>query len=169
MDRETPEPQEAIASTGLLSFYDRLRSRITWQLEKRGGTVGRKSADLLLLAPDIFILLVRLSLDRTVPKATRRMLVGALAYFMMPMDALPEAVLGVGGFLDDVVLASLVLAQAFGEDLEPYAARYWNGPDKLRVVLRDISQTARSLLGRNLFGRLERMMGKRGIKVHREI
>ena len=33
------------------------------------------------------------------------------------------------------------------------------------VVLRDISQTAQSLLGQNLYDKLKRLMGRRGIRV----
>ena len=51
-------------------------------------------------------------------------------------DLLPEAILGGAGFMDDLVLASAVLAQAFGGDLEPYARRHWSGSEDLRVVLR---------------------------------
>jgi hypothetical protein len=35
----------------------------------------------------------------------------------------------------------------------------------LRVVLRDISGTAQSLLGQNLYGRLRGLMSRRGIEV----
>src|SRR5262245_59645581 len=55
------------ASSGLLSFYDRLREKILQAVEKRGGRLGEGAVRALLLVPDVFILLVRLSLDREVP------------------------------------------------------------------------------------------------------
>jgi hypothetical protein len=64
-----------------------------------------------------------------------------------------------------LILATAVLSQAFGGELEPYARRHWSGPEDLRVVLRDLSQTAQSLLGQNLYDRLRKLMGRRGIRL----
>lgn len=159
------ESDEELPSGGLLSFYDRLRERIIHAVEKRGGKLGDGAVRALLLVPDVFILLARLALDKNVPGSTRAMIGGALAYFVLPADLLPEMILGGAGFLDDLVLAVAVLSQAFGGDLEPYARKHWSGAEDLRVVLKDISETAQSLLGQNLYDRLKRVMGRRGIEV----
>jgi uncharacterized membrane protein YkvA (DUF1232 family) len=157
--------EEALPKKRLLSFYDRLRERILQTVEKRGGKLSEGAVKTLLLVPDVFILLVRLLLDKNVPSPTRAMIGGALAYFILPADLLPEMILGGAGFMDDLVLATAVLSQAFGGELEPYARRHWSGPEDLRVVLRDISQTAQSLLGQNLYDKLRKLMGRRGIKL----
>lgn len=149
----------------LLGFYDRLRAGISRYAEGRAGRRGRQATEVLLLAPDLFVLLARMSLDREVPKETRHMLIGALAYFVMPVDLMPEGVLGPGGFLDDVVLAGLVVSRALTKDLEPWASRYWNGSERLRVVLGDVSEAASQLLGRDLYGRLRRLLGRRGVRL----
>jgi uncharacterized membrane protein YkvA (DUF1232 family) len=159
------ESEDELPSNRLLSFYDRLRERILHAVEKRGGKLSEGAIKALLLVPDVFILLVRLMLDKSVPGSTRAMIGGALAYFILPADLLPEMILGGAGFLDDLVLATAVLSQAFGGELEPYARRHWSGPEDLRVVLRDISQTAQSLLGQNLYDRLRKLMGRRGIRL----
>ncbi|HYG61559.1 MAG TPA: DUF1232 domain-containing protein [Thermoanaerobaculia bacterium] len=160
-DRELP-------STGLLSFYDRLRDRILRTAEKRGGKLSEGTLKALLLVPDVFILLVRLTLDKNVPASTRAMIGGALAYFVLPADLLPEMLLGGVGFMDDLVLATAVLSQAFSGDLEPYARKHWSGPDDLRVVLQDVTTTAQSLLGQNLYGKLRGLMSRRGIQVQED-
>ncbi|HWM92403.1 MAG TPA: DUF1232 domain-containing protein [Thermoanaerobaculia bacterium] len=154
-----------LPSDRLLSFYDRLREKILHTAEKRGGKMSEGALKMLLLVPDVFILLVRLMLDKNVPGSTRAMIGGALAYFVLPADLLPEMLLGGVGFMDDLVLATAVLSQAFGGELEPYARRHWSGPEDLRVVLRDISETAQSLLGQNLYDKLRRLMGRRGIRL----
>src|SRR5687767_6065257 len=87
---------------GLLSFYDRLRERILAAVEKRGGKMGSTTVKALLVVPDIFILLARLALDKQVPAPSRALIAGALVYFVMPADLLPEAILGVGGYLEDL-------------------------------------------------------------------
>jgi uncharacterized membrane protein YkvA (DUF1232 family) len=158
-----------LPSSGLLSFYDRLREKILHAIEKREGRRGAKLTEgavrALLLVPDVFILLVRLALDKDVPGSTRALIGGALAYFILPIDLLPEALLGAAGYLDDLVLAAAVLAQAFGGELEPYARKHWSGSEDLRVVLADITETAQSLLGKNLYDRLRKLMSRRGIEV----
>lgn len=152
-------------SSGLLSFYDRLREKIVHAVEKRGGKLGEGTVRALLLVPDVFMLLVRLSLDRDVPGSARALIGGTLAYFVLPIDLFPEVLLGGVGYMDDLVLASAVLAQAFSGELEPYARRHWSGSEDLRVVLRDITNTAHSLLGQNLWDRVRGLLRKRGIQV----
>ncbi|MFY9825167.1 MAG: DUF1232 domain-containing protein [Thermoanaerobaculia bacterium] len=165
------ESEEALArgtelpSSGLLSFYDRLRELIFKAVEKRGGKLSEGTVRALMLVPDVFILLVRLALDKEVPRSSRALIGGAIAYFILPFDLLPEAILGPAGYLDDLVLATAVLAQAFGGDLEPYARKHWSGKEDLRVVIRDISETAQALLGQNLYDRLRRLLSRRGVKL----
>lgn len=152
-----------LPSRGLLSFYDRLREGIVARVERRGSKLGSRTAEALLLVPDVFMLLVRLALDREVPKSTRVLVGSTLAYFVLPVDFLPEAVLGAGGFVDDLVLAVAVLSQAFGGELEPYAERHWSGSKKLREVLRDVLEAARSLVGHDVYERLKKYLGKKGV------
>lgn len=147
----------------MLAFYDRLRGRVVGALERRGGRAGRGAADALMVVPDVFMLLVRLALDPEVPRTTRGLIGGALAYFLLPFDLLPEALVGGVGFADDLVLATAVLTQALGPELERQARRYWSGRQELRQVLRDVIGAAQSLLGENLLARLERLLARRGV------
>ena len=134
-------------------------------MEKRGGRLSEGAVRALLLVPDVFILLVRLTLDKDVPKPTRALIGGTLAYFVLPFDLFPEGLLGGVGYIDDIVLAVAVLAQSFGGELETYARKHWSGSEDLRVVVRDITETAHSLLGENLYERVKRLLRHRGIEV----
>lgn len=154
-------------SSGLLSFYDRLRARMLAAADRQSQKLGKPAVEALLLVPDVFILLVRLALDKDVPPAARSLIGGALAYFVLPVDLLPEAVIGAPGFLDDLVLAAAVLSQAMGGELEPYARKHWNGDQELRQVLRDVSDSAHHLLGRDLYQRLRRVLARRGVGLGR--
>jgi len=158
-------PRPGLPSKGLLSFYDRLREKIIHTVEKRGGRLSESAVRTLLLVPDVFILLVRLTLDKDVPKPTRALIGGTLAYFILPFDLFPEGLLGGVGYIDDIVLAVAVLAQSFGGELETYARKHWSGSEDLRVVVRDITETAHSLLGENLYERVKRLLRHRGIEV----
>lgn len=156
---------EELPPSGLLSFYDRLRERIVHAVEHRGGRFGEGVVRFLLLVPDVFVLLLRLTLDGDVPGPVRTLIGGALAYFVIPIDFVPEALVGPAGFLDDLVLASAVLSQAFGGELEPYARRHWSGQEDLRVVLEDVALSAEFLLGEKIFGRLAAFLGRHGIEL----
>lgn len=157
--RRTPER--------LLAFYDRLRARVTAALERRGGRWGERLSGTLMLAPDVFMLLVRIALDSDTPRETRRLVGGALLYFLLPMDLLPEALVGVVGFTDDVVLASVVLTEALRADLEPLVERHWSGSGRARQVLSDVARSASTLLGEDLFARLRSLLARRGVPVGR--
>jgi len=159
-------PRSELASDRrLLAFYDRLRERMLETAGRRSQRLGKPAVEALLLVPDVFILLVRLALDRQVPGEARALIGGALAYFLLPFDLFPEAMVGGVGYLDDLVLASAVLSQALGGELEPYARRYWNGDQELRAVLHDASTAASTMLGRDLFRRLQRLLSKRGVEL----
>lgn len=171
-DAEAAERQAeaALASGGeelphqdLLGFYDRLRSRVLDTVERRAGRLPEDVVIALLLVPDIFILLVRLTLDKEVPRRARILIGGALAYFISPIDLLPELILGPIGYLDDLVVAVAVLSQVFTGDLEPYARKHWTGRQDLHVVLHDISAAARTLLGPAVHDRLKRLLARQGI------
>jgi uncharacterized membrane protein YkvA (DUF1232 family) len=157
-----------LPSSGLLSFYDRLRRRIEVYCERRAGRLGRSTAEALLLVPDIFILLVRLALDPEVPKHQRTLIASALAYFVLPLDLFPEAMLGPLGFMDDLLLATGVLAQAFGGELEPWTSRHWSGSRNLREVLGDIGLTARSLIGESVSDRVDALLARYGVDLGEE-
>jgi uncharacterized membrane protein YkvA (DUF1232 family) len=157
-----------LPSTGLLSFYDRLRRRILDTVERKGGKLGAGTVKGLLLVPDVFMLLARLALDKDVPASTRALVGGALAYFILPLDLMPEALVGVGGYVDDLALAAAVLAHAFSGELEPYARKHWSGPQDLRVMLRDAASVSRSLMGESLYERLRGLLARRGVEIGEE-
>lgn len=160
---ESTYETDELPSEGLLSFYDRLRRRIHAYVEEKGGSLGPATADALLLVPDVFVFLVRLVLDPDVPKRQRALIGSAIAYFVLPVDLLPEGIIGPAGYVEDLVLALTILSQAFGSDLEPWAEKYWSGSQSLRKVMRDVLQTAHGLLGADLHAKLRGALAKRGL------
>ena len=159
------EPEVALAPPGrLLSFYDRLRDRVTVAARQRGGKAGGSAAEALLIIPDVFILLARLSLDRDVPKESRRLIGGALLYFLLPLDLFPEVFTGPTGYLDDLVIACAALGAAFSRGLESRAERYWSGSRKLGSVLGDVFRTSDAILGADLNERVQQFLARRGIR-----
>jgi uncharacterized membrane protein YkvA (DUF1232 family) len=134
-------------------FYQALRARIADWLASKGK--GFKHAQLLLLAPDLFHLLTRLVLDRRIPSAEKATLGAALAYFISPIDVLPEALLGPAGYVDDVALAAFVLSRLINAGHGAVAKELWAGDDDLLESIRRILEVADQMVGSGLWERLK--------------
>jgi uncharacterized membrane protein YkvA (DUF1232 family) len=140
-------------------FYQALRARIAEWLERKGK--GYRHAQILLLAPDLFHLLTRLMLDRRIPVAEKAGLGAALAYFISPIDLLPEAFLGPVGYVDDVALAALALSRLINAGHGEVAKELWAGDGDLLDAIRQILEVADQALGSGLWERLKN--GWRGL------
>ena len=162
-DNATPDPSD-LGGEQLTRFYDRLRRRIA---EPLAGKIGTPLADTLLLAPDLFVLLVRLFTDRGVPGPSRSLVGGALVYFLLPADLLPEVLLGAGGYLDDVVLAAAVVTHVFSNELRPFVERHWSGRGNVHDALQDAVRAGEALLPARLYDRLARVLARRGVDLAR--
>ncbi len=138
-------------------FYRRLRRRITTWLESDDGRRHRW-ADVVCLAPDLVHLMVRLMLDVRVPPAAKSQLMAALLYFVSPLDALPEAILGPAGYLDDIALAAFVLDGLLNR-VDPEVLRHhWAGRDDVLDVIRRLVASADDMIGSGLWHRLRRRL-----------
>ncbi|HIH70830.1 MAG: hypothetical protein PWP13_994 [Methanothermobacter sp.] len=59
----------------------------------------------------------------------------AIAYYVVPMDIIPETVYGAYGYIDDIFITAYViriLADVYGYDL---LSEYWDGKDDLEEVV----------------------------------
>lgn len=116
-------------------YYARLRTNFTSWLEK--GKIPEKFADILLLAPDLFYLIWRLSLERGVPLKQRRKVVYALLYFFSPLDLVPDFA-GAIGYLDDIYVVIWTLHGMLNQ-VDPALLRlYWHGNDDILNVIQSI-------------------------------
>jgi uncharacterized membrane protein YkvA (DUF1232 family) len=141
-------------------FYRRLRRRVSaWARSDDGRT--HRWADVVCLAPDLVHLMIRLMLDDRVPRSAKSRLLAALLYFMSPLDALPEALLGPVGYLDDIALAAFVLNGLLNQ-LDPSILREnWAGDDDVLDVIRRIVGRADQMIGSGLWQSLRRRFAGR--------
>ena len=89
-------------------FYQKLRQRIKKWAESREAEEHPWSK-YILWAPDLFYLVWKLASDPQVPRSERIKLLAVIAYFVSPLDLIPEGLLGPVGFLDDIVLLNPVI------------------------------------------------------------
>jgi len=137
-------------------FYQGLRKRLATWVRSKGSNY--RYADYVLLAPDLFHLLARLVVDKRVPAAKKVKLAAALAYFVSPVDLIPEAVLGPVGFVDDIALAVYVLNDIVNSESGYVAEELWAGDTDLLETLRWTSSIAQSVLGTGIWGRLKSLV-----------
>jgi len=138
-------------------FYDRVRTAIHEYVERKGGTVT-KTAEFLLLVPDVFILLWRLASDGRVEGKNKVLLGSAIAYYIFPFDIMPEALLGPIGYLDDLVFGVYVLNKVL-KDTDPSILRqHWSGSSDVLDSIQKVLNAADSLVGSEFLGRIKKML-----------
>ena len=137
-------------------FYQNMRENIRSWLASKGK--GYKYADYLLFAPDLFHLLCRLALDKRVPPAQKAKLAGAIAYFISPIDLIPEAILGPIGYVDDIALAAYVLNSIINSGHGEIAEELWAGEDNLLSVIQRIIEVADSMVGSGMWKRIKQLV-----------
>ncbi|MBN1540570.1 DUF1232 domain-containing protein [candidate division KSB1 bacterium] len=137
-----------------MDFYQKIRRSIrTW-----ANTNGKNHrwSELLLTAPDLFHLLVRLSLDSRVPVKQRGKLLAAIAYFISPLDFIPEGLLGPIGFTDDIALAAYVLNALINQVDIDILREHWAGEEDVLQLIGRVLASADQLVGKGLWEKLRR-------------
>jgi uncharacterized membrane protein YkvA (DUF1232 family) len=139
-----------------MDFYQKVRRRMKSWAEKEENRSYRWLR-WLLLAPDLFHLLVRLAADPRVSVSAKGKLAVAIAYFISPLDLLPELFLGMPGFLDDMVLAAYTLNGVLNQTDPGILEEHWAGEQDLLEVIQGIIRRADRMLGSGLLKKLKRL------------
>jgi uncharacterized membrane protein YkvA (DUF1232 family) len=134
-------------------FYQKLRVQIKRWAEKQVGEETRWT-EFILLAPDFFHLLCKLMIDKDVPAANKAKLAAAIAYFISPLDVIPEAIFGPVGYLDDIALAAYILNNLVN-DIDPkIVTRNWAGERELLNLIKTILANSDKFLGKGLWKKI---------------
>ena len=155
--RESSELSGPVSQERADRFYDRMRNSIRNYLETKG-TVAGKSSEYLLLAPDVFVLLWRLVNDRRVSSKNKVLLGSGLAYYLFPLDIMPEGLMGPAGYIDDLVFA-VYLLQRILSDTDPEVLRaHWSGSEDILNTIQKVLNAADNLVGSDMLGKLKKGM-----------
>ena len=136
-------------------FYQKLRLKIANYLDKKDFAYG----DILLLAPDFFHLLVKLSLDPRVETVKKAKLAFAITYFFSPIDLLPEAILGPIGYLDDIAIAAYILNDFVNNNESDLLYEHWAGQSDVLASIQNVLTMANRFLGEGLWKRVKSKIG----------
>jgi len=138
-------------------FYQRMRSDIREWLQTKTGQ-AYKWSEYLLLAPDLFHLLAKLAMDKDVPSTEKAKIAGALAYFISPIDLVPEAMFGPIGYLDDVALAAYVINSVIKNSDPLIVTRHWAGEQNVLELVQQIVAVGADMLGSKLWEKLRKIV-----------
>jgi len=161
-DDEAFEPmRESAELTGPVSrkraerFYDRMRDSIRRFLDKKR-KAATTTGDYLMLAPDVFVLLWRLVQDARVDAKNKVILGSGIAYYIFPLDLMPEAFIGPIGFLDDLVIGVYILNRLLN-DTDPQILReHWSGGEDVLTTIKNVLASAEKLVGHDVAEKLKK-------------
>lgn len=151
------DSQQPVSEDKAFRFYDRIRKMMTMYLSRKGRQPGRIQ-DALFFAPDIFILLWRLTRDERVSSRNKVLLGTALAYFIFPLDIMPEALLGPIGFLDDVIFGVYVLNRMLVDTDEQILRDHWSGSGDVLEVIQRLLKSADGLVASDVVNAIKKMV-----------
>ena len=135
-------------------FYLKLRSKISTWLEENS-SLAYKWKEFIFVVPDIFYLLTKLVRDPDVPQGKKVKLISAIAYFISPIDVLPEAFLGPIGYLDDVAVAAYVLNDIINSIDPQIVKRNWAGEVDILYLVKNILANVDSMIGKGIWDKLK--------------
>jgi len=142
-----------------LDFYQKLRQRIhNWAKEKGS---GYPYLEYLLLVPDFFYLLVQLILDKRVPVKEKAILGIVVAYYISPIDIIPEAFLGPIGYSDDLVLSVWAINRLLHSVSREVLLEHWPSEQDLFLAIERIMGIADQLLGKTAYLKLKNFFKER--------
>ena len=101
--------------------------------------------DVAYLLPNLVKLLGRLMRDPRVPRRSKFLVGGLVAYLASPVDLVPDFIPLVG-MVDDVVLAVYVVNHLVGAAGEEVVLEHWDGPRDLLDMVRSILDATSQLV-----------------------
>jgi len=138
-----------------LDFYQKLRKDVKHWVSKNVDK-DSKWREYILIAPDIFHLLCKLSVEKNVPASKKIKLVGAIAYFISPIDLMPEGLIGPIGYLDDIALAAYVLNDLINEIDPQIIRKHWAGEKDILDLIKTILANADKMIGGKLWQKIRK-------------
>jgi len=140
-------------------YYQQLRAKFKAWIQTDEGKENRWAA-YLLATPDLFHLLCKLSIDKDVPIKEKAKLAGAIAYFVSPIDLVPEALVGPIGYVDDISLAAFVLNQVVNNTDPEVVRNHWAGEGDVLELIKRILSKADEMVGSGLWTKLKNMISQ---------
>lgn len=108
-----------------------------------------RMANLLMFLPNLVRLCANLLMDGRVPMAEKALFAGAILYFLMPLDFLPD-ILPFLGQVDDIYLISLTLLRLINRTDDRVVRELWQGGGDIVQLADSVANVAPMLLPRRV-------------------
>lgn len=107
--------------------------------------VRELAKDLAYLLPNVFKLLTRLIRDPRVPRRSKLLVGGLLAYLASPVDLVPDFIPGLG-MADDLLLTAYAVNHLIERAGEDVVLDHWDGPADLLEMVRTVLDSVGQLV-----------------------
>jgi len=142
-------------------FYDKLRKKIEEFIGKQSNHRADAATPYILLAPDFFVLMARLLKDKRVSAKSKAIAGIVVAYFISPLDIIPEVVTGPFGFLDDIILAAYAISRIMNDVDKQVLLEHWNGKEDLLQTVQNLVKKAEDLVDKRVLGLIGNVLNKK--------
>jgi uncharacterized membrane protein YkvA (DUF1232 family) len=136
------------------NFYFRLRKKILDYSQREGKS--NLWIKYLLLAPDFFYLLCKLMTDERIGSEAKFKLGVAIAYFINPLDLIPDFFISVG-YLDDILVAAHVLSSILKYVNAGILNEYWPAKRNIVEVVNEINKVADKIVDGDILKEINTM------------
>jgi uncharacterized membrane protein YkvA (DUF1232 family) len=139
-----------------------------------------RMGNFLMFLPNMAKLLARLLKDTRVPTAEKALFLGAIVYFIMPFDLIPDVFPFIGQ-VDDIYVIALTLLRLINRSDERIVREHWSGGGDIVALATSIASVAPMLLPKRVSrvisskvelapaGDMLRSVTERGVPLVREI
>ena len=117
-------------------------------LEEDIATYEGRHNDLIYQVPAFFRLLVNILDDPLLPQKLRSLVLSGIAYFILPVDVIPEEIYGPYGYIDDLYLTAFI-AQKIREEVgtDDIITNNWDGEAPIIPLIQEILEKEEELIG----------------------
>ncbi len=160
-DEKTEQQQLIVLEKEHQRFYDKMRKKVEEFLKKQTGERSDTASKYILLAPDLFVLFARLMKDKRVPTKSKAIAGAVVAYFLSPLDIIPEIFTGPIGFIDDIILAAYALSRILNDVDQSIVLEHWNGKADLLDTIQELLKKAEDLVDNKVLGTIKGFLNKK--------
>ena len=141
------------------SFYIKLRVKIQDWIKTDKGK-NHKYVNYILVVPDLFYILWQLLIDDRVSTEFKLKVGLVIAYFVSPIDLIPEAIFGPVGYLDDIGLTAGLLSIMM-EDYREIVEEIWAkvNHNNILELVQEIIKNIDNIIGHGIWNRLRTKFG----------
>jgi uncharacterized membrane protein YkvA (DUF1232 family) len=134
-------------------IYDR------WRAALRAPLAGARSdlRDVLLTAPDLVVLVLRLLREPRVRAGDKAIALLGILYVLSPVDLLPEFLFGPIGLVDDALMLAVTVSRLVNRVHPDVVRSHWSGQGDALAAIQRLSAWAERQVGGKLSGWVRRI------------